>query len=181
MARNALEAVAMNSSTLIYGPFRRCCRNSDNLNLNCQLPDVARYQSRRNLRQSGGHAECDAFWPAARGLRFDSPLTASVASRGCTRRKVAQRLSSPWQRSRLRCRVPGRKIYFHSSRSRRTFLFLTFADSMSLFNRCSVSADDTVCVDPVRVAHCAGSTVQNSNRFIRSDSNAPNNKAQISR
>lgn len=57
----------------------------------------------------------------------------------------------------------------------------TFAESMILFKRCSVSVDDTVCVDPVSVAHCAGSTVQNSNKFILNDSKAPNNKAQISR
>lgn len=153
MARNALEAAAMNSSTLIYGPFRRCCRNSDNLNPSCQLPDAADYQSRKNLRRSGGHAECDVSWPAAHGQRFGLPLTASVASRECTQRKVAQRLSSPWQRSRLRCRVPARKIIFTSRENLENFSFLTFADSMSLFNRCSVSADETVCVDPVSVAH----------------------------
>lgn len=122
-ARSALEAAAMNSSTLIYEPFHRCCRNSDNLNLSCQLPDAADYQSRRNLRRSGGHAKCDASWPAARGLRFGSPSIASVASRECTRRKVAQHRSSPWRRSRLRCRVPARKLNLTSRELAQLFLF----------------------------------------------------------
>lgn len=58
---------------------------------------------------------------------------------------------------------------------------LTFAESIILFNLCSVSAGETTWVDPVNVAHCAGRTVQNSYRFILKDSRAPNSKAQISR
>lgn len=56
----------------------------------------------------------------------------------------------------------------------------TLAESTSLLSRCSVSAVETVCVDPVSVAHCAGSTVQNSQRFILNDSKALSSKAQTS-
>lgn len=57
----------------------------------------------------------------------------------------------------------------------------TFAASMILFNLCSVSAGITGWVEPVNVAHWAGKTVQNSTKFILSDSSAPKSRPQISR
>ena len=78
---------------------------------------------------------------------------------------------------KLRRINPHQWIFMHRKKIN---WILTFAASTSLFNRCSVSIVDTCCVEPVNVAHCAGSTVQNSHKFVRSDSRAPSNKAQIS-
>lgn len=52
---------------------------------------------------------------------------------------------------------------------------------MILLSLCSVSVGITGCVEPVSVAHCAGKTVQNSTKFIFSDSSAPKRRQQISR
>lgn len=66
MVRNGQAGVAVNSNTLIDGPFHRCFRSFGNLNPNSPLPNDEGYQSQRILQRTALHAKCDASSPATR-------------------------------------------------------------------------------------------------------------------
>lgn len=62
MARNERVVVATNSNIWIVSPFRKLCRNLDNLSLSFQPPAHEDYRLQKNPRQIFAHAKCDVSW-----------------------------------------------------------------------------------------------------------------------